>query len=605
VIALDHEGRIEEFNPVAEALLGIPASTALGLELTALPLGGGTRLSGTRPSEGIGMDPLSVEQRLVRPDGVEIWVEVLRKPLTRPDGSPGMIIVLRDVSLRRRAEARALQFGRIVEEAQSEIYVFHRDTLEILTANRGARENLGYSKDEIRGMAMFQVQPTLTPEVGKALAARLFDGGEEVVNFHTIHNRRDGSAYPLEVQFQKGMMEGIPSILAFGVDISEKEKSEEEHRLLQAQLQHAQKMEAVGLLAGGVAHDFNNLLTVIGGCGEILMEVGDDEVRDLTKEILESQERGAALTQQLLAFARRDIIQPEDLSLPEVIGGMEVLVRRVLTERIRLHVDLQDEAVVRADRGQLEQVVLNLAANARDAMPDGGSFTIRTHVSDADGNPKGGGEFVSLSVEDTGHGMDPSTLARVFEPFYTTKPRGKGTGLGLSTVHGIVSQNGGRIIVQSEPGEGTQIRILWPVASGESEEPDHGFEPVTGGLGRGTVLVAEDEEGARNVIRAVLEKEGYGMVGVEDGREALELINDDARHFDLLLTDIVMPGLSGLELAERVRVVRPRLPILFMSGYVDTHLQGPQGTPGSLNLLAKPFRPAELRKRVKEMLQTR
>ncbi len=604
VIGLDDRGRIEAFNPAAEALLGIPARTALGLELDALPLGNGPTLRKIRSGAEGGRDSAPVEQRLVRPDGGEIWVEVLRRPLVRPDGSPGTILVLRDLTQRREVEARAIQLGRIVEEARSEIYVFHRDTLEVLTANRGARENLGYSKEEIRGMAMFQIQPTLTPDGGQALARRLQDGGDEVVTVHTVHHRKDGSAYPVEIRFQKGLIDGTPSILAFGVDISEKESAEEEQRLLQAQLQHAQKMEAVGLLAGGVAHDFNNLLTVIGGCGEILMEIGDEEVRELTQEILDSQERGAALTQQLLAFARRDIIQAEDLSLPEVLRGMEVLIRRVLTERVQLRMDLQEGAVVRADRGQLEQVVLNLAANAKDAMPDGGTLTIRVGGEGGGGDVRDFGEYVALTLSDTGQGMDAKTLERVFEPFFTTKPRGKGTGLGLSTVHGIVSQNGGRIVVESEPGVGTTIRILWPAAAQEPEPGAEGDDALIPLAVRGTVLVAEDEDGARSVIRAVLEKEGYRMVGVEDGREALELIRDRSQSFDLLLTDIIMPGLSGLELAERVRVLRPGLPILFMSGYVDTHLLGPEGGPGSLNLLAKPFRPAELRKRVREVLPT-
>jgi len=600
ILALDHRGHIEDLNPAAEALLGISLKEARGKRLEELPLDTDIRLSGVRSGPGFNGPSLPGEQTLTRSDGSQSRVEVVRQPLTRPDGTEGLMLLLRDITERRRVEDRATQFGRMVEEARSEIYVFHRDTLEILMANGGARENLGYDREEIRGMAMFQVQPTLSPETGRTLAQRLFEGGEEVVTLHTIHHRKDGSGYPLEIRYQKGTLEGEPAILAFGTDITEIEEAEEEQRLLQAQLQHAQKMEAVGLLAGGVAHDFNNLLTVIGGCGEILLDIGNDEVKDLTWEILEAQERGAALTHQLLAFARRDIVHVEDLSLSEVVRASEVLIRRVLGEKIQLDLLLDDEPNIRGDRGQIEQILLNLAGNARDAMEGGGRLTIRVKKAGGAEGLGEAGDFVALSVEDTGHGMDSPTLARVFEPFYTTKPRGKGTGLGLSTVHGIVTQNGGRIHVDSEPGQGTRIRVLWPPA-----QPD--LEPGAGEGGRvadhrGTILVAEDEEGARTLIETILEREGYQVLSAQNGGEAVEIVRDSTRSLDLLLTDIVMPGVNGLELAEQVRELRPGLPILFMSGFVDAHLQGPEGKPGSLNLLAKPFRPPELRRRVREIL---
>ncbi len=602
ILSLDGEGRVEDLNPAAACLLGVSRKEAVGRGLDELPLGSGRRLLGTQPVEGLEGDSLPVQLDLARRDGTEVFLEVVRKPLTRTDGSPGMMLILRDLTVRREVEARAVQLGRIVEEARNEIFVLDRESLGILVANRGARENLGYTKTEILGLTMFQIQPTLTPEVGRLLSARLYERGEEVVTATTVHHRKDGSPYPVEMRYQRGRLEGRPAILAFGMDITGRERAEKEQDLLQAQLLHAQKMEAVGLLAGGVAHDFNNLLTVIGGCSEILLEIGDPEVRELTREILDAQERGAALTQQLLAFARREIVQAEDLSLSEVFRGLDILIRRILTERVRLVLEVEEGLTIRADRGQLEQVMLNLAANARDAMEGMGTLTIRARESDGEAGEGEGPGFVSIGVEDSGHGMDPQTVERVFEPFFTTKARGKGTGLGLSTVHGIVSQNGGRISLESRVGEGTAIEILWPLVPPEEEE-EEGKEKDIPPATRGTVLVAEDEEGARSLIRTVLEREGYMVLVAEDGAGALELAQDLSQPVDLLLTDIVMPGMSGLELAEKIRAQRPGLPILFMSGYVDTHLAGSDGGSPALNLLAKPFRPAELRRRVREILE--
>ncbi len=603
ILAVDGDGRVESLNEAAERILGIPPDRAVGTLLADLEREFGIRLTASRPMEGLPLPSLPVEQIMTRPDGRELVLEVARQPFTRPDGTPGLILVVRDLTERRNAEALATQFGRIVEEARSEIYVFHRDTLEILMANRGARENLGYSWEETRGMRMSRIQPTLTSEVARGLTWKLFEGGEEVVTLNTVHHRRDGTAYPVEIQLQKGAVEGAPVVLAFGTDVSERETAKEEQRLLQAQLLHAQKMEAVGLLAGGVAHDFNNLLTVIGGCGEILLDVGDDQVKELTGEILDAQERGAVLTRQLLAFARREIVQPEDLPLQEALEEMMPLVRRVLGERIVLETTAGTGGVVHMDRGQLEQVVLNLVANARDAMPDGGTLRISLNP-----DPGGGAErqesppWVSLEIRDTGTGMDPQVAERIFEPFFTTKPRGKGTGLGLSTVHGIVSQNHGRVLVESQPGVGTTFRILLPPSLPE-DAPAPSAEEVPG-RPRASVLVAEDEEGARDLIRVVLAREGYRVVVARDGREALSLLKEGRERFDLLITDIVMPGLSGLELADRARELYPSLPTLFMSGYVDASLQGPEGAPSGLRLLAKPFRPAELRTRVRELLPT-
>ena len=382
-------------------------------------------------------------------------------------------------------------------------------------------------------------------------------------------------------------------------------------RELEDQLRHAQKMESVGRLAGGIAHDFNNLLTAITGHGELLaqsLEPGDERRADVSA-INDAAARAATLTRQLLAYGRQSLLHPEPIDLNDVIVGFEPMLRRLIGEDIRLRTDLAtDLGWVRADAGQLDQVILNLVVNARDAMPDGGSIVLATENVDLDEayvaeHPKAkAGPHVSVAVRDTGFGIEPETLGRIFEPYFTTKERGRGTGLGLATVLGIVEQSGGHIEVTSDPGRGTTFRILLPREPDPAAPTVTEASPVQVGAGRETILLAEDEESVRQLARTVLEQAGFVVIAAGDVEAALVAARTHDGPIDLLLTDLVMPGGNGKELAARFAAIYPDALILFMSGYATEVLSGQGVLDPGVAFLEKPFLPAELVRRVRQVL---
>ncbi len=380
-----------------------------------------------------------------------------------------------------------------------------------------------------------------------------------------------------------------------------------ERRRLEERLAHTQRLETVGRLAGGVAHDFNNLLTVVGGNAGLLAEYPDPEVREMMGEIQEAHRRATALTRQLLAFARKDLRRVEVLDLGVAVRGMERLVDRLLGVQHRLALELEGAAPVRADRGQVEQVLLNLASNARDAMPDGGTVTVRCRsVARGEaaelGSSLAAERQVLLEVVDTGTGMAPEVRARLFEPFFTTKPRGQGTGLGLSMVHGIVLQNEGAVQVDSEPGRGTAVRVFLPSADGTAAGP----APVPAGesarsLGSEHILVVEDEVAVRRFAERVLVNGGYRVSNASDFDSGLAVFAAARPPVDLVLTDIVMPGRSGLELARELRARWGGVRVLFMSGHYEAAAGDPELDPAT-TLLTKPFSAEALLGRVAALL---
>ncbi len=388
-----------------------------------------------------------------------------------------------------------------------------------------------------------------------------------------------------------------------------------DRRILEEQVLLSQKMEAIGRLAGGVAHDFNNILTAIGGYSDLLLAdlPPDDRRRHDVEEIHQATQRAATLTQQLLAFSRRQVLQPKVISLNALVPNIEKMLRRLIGEDILfatvLHPSLGN---VRADPGQLEQVIVNLAVNARDAMPDGGRLTIETRNVELDEaytaehpavKP---GRYVLLAVTDTGVGMDEETKARIFEPFFTTKVRGKGTGLGLATVYGIVQQTGGHIWPYSEPGRGTTMRVYLPRVDAPADPIEHPRDVAPETLrGSETILVVEDEAPVRTVTRQLLERNGYTVLEAPDGPTALALVDGKAgnRHIDLLLTDVIMPGMSGRELAAQLNARRPNVRVLFMSGYTDDAVVRHGMLEPGLAYLEKPFRPTALLREVRGVLR--
>jgi two-component system, cell cycle sensor histidine kinase and response regulator CckA len=386
-----------------------------------------------------------------------------------------------------------------------------------------------------------------------------------------------------------------------------------ERKGLEEQLRVAQRMEAIGRLASGVAHDFNNLLTVILWNAEIARErLGEDSpLRQYVQEVHRAGERASSLTQQLLAFSRKQVLEPKIVSLNNVVHEMDRMLRRLIGEDVELNIRLDPQVGrVRADPSQIEQVIMNLAVNARDAMPGGGHLAIETTNVELDEGYAARhvavtpGPYVRLLMSDSGHGMDLQTQARIFEPFFTTKERGRGTGLGLSTVYGIVKQSGGNIWVYSEPGHGATFKIYLPRIEDAAESLTRPQPRIESFQGTETVLLVEDEDMLRSLAYRVLKSSGYTVLEARDGRDALALARSHPSAIHVLLTDVVMPGMSGRELAEQLRSERPEIPVLFMSGYTDeTIAQHGMLEPGVV-LLQKPFTASSLLRKLREVLDT-
>jgi PAS domain S-box-containing protein len=500
------------------------------------------------------------------------------------------------------AQVRSSQdkYRHLMEQANDAIFVLSLDGV-VLEANRRAAELLGRPASAIVGGRFEDFVGAAERDEVRARFRALRDGG--AARFGDVHLARgDGRQVPVELSAAAVEAGGERLVLAIGHDLTER------HRL-ELQFRQSQKMEAVGRLAGGVAHDFNNLLTIITGYSDLLLEQlrPGDPRWELLDEIRKAGERAAGLTHQLLAFSRQRRPAPKVLDVNAVVRGITTLIARLIGADVRLGVRLgPDTGPVRADAGQLEQVLMNLAVNARDAMPKGGTLTVETgnaELSAGDLRAYPGqrpGRYTVLTVSDTGVGMDEATLARVFEPFFTTKGE-KGTGLGLATAYGIVHSSGGHIEVASEPGRGTTFRIYLPQtesfvipapAVAPSAELPHGRE---------TVLLAEDEEGVRALARHVLSECGYTVLEAADGEEALRVAEAHAGPIDLLATDVVMPRLGGRELAERLLPQRPGTRLLYLSGHATEPVLQP-GSRATAAFLQKPFLPRDLAQKVREVL---
>jgi PAS domain S-box-containing protein len=473
----------------------------------------------------------------------------------------------------------------------------------VIEANHRLTELLGRPKDEIIGHRISEFpEPAETYDPLEDFQ-RAVEAGRADVR-HIPIRRPDASTVILDFSLSTIELDRDRVVLSIAHDVTQQLRMEQ-------QLRQAQKMEALGRLAGGVAHDFNNLLTAIGGHTELVRETLDPEDprrEDLT-EILNASDRASALTRQLLAFSRRQVLRPRVISVNETIAGTERLLRRLIGEDIDMVVLAEASAGnVKVDPGQLEQVIINLAVNARDAMPEGGKLTIETRpVRLDDPRPEidgtlPPGEYVQIAVTDTGCGMDSETQARIFEPFFTTKGVNKGTGLGLATVHGIVRQSGGHIWLYSEPGQGSCFKIYLP-AVGESVERRGGESrsPVAG-QGTETLLLVEDNDGVRNLASRVLRRRGYTLLEASDPDVAIALVAKHASSIDLLVSDVVMPGMSGPVLAAHLESVQPRMKVLYTSGYTDEAIVRHGVIESTVAFLQKPYGPEDLARKVREIL---
>ncbi|MEP6619478.1 MAG: ATP-binding protein [bacterium] len=489
------------------------------------------------------------------------------------------------------------------------MWVYDVDSLHYLAVNQAAIDRYGYSREEFLAMTLVDLRPaedvenfrvTVNDAVGVRMRSRRYR-----------HQTKSGELLEVEIS-SDDLIDGYGTTrLVVAIDVTERLRTEEALRASQEQLRQSQKMEAVGSLAGGIAHDFNNLLTGILGYCDLALEAIPEgtEANDDVKEIRRAGQRAAELTHQLLAFSRRQMLKPMVFGLNGAVEGTERILRRLISESITLEIDLASPSpFVRADPSQVEQVILNLAVNARDAMPRGGQLILSiaeislAHERAVVGGTLAAGTYASLTVRDTGTGIPMDIRDRLFEPFFTTKERGRGTGLGLATVYGIVQQSGGGIEVESEVGVGSVFTVYFPSVSGQEEAVvvHRGHQPSA--RGQGTVLLAEDDDAVRAIARTTLERVGYHVLSACDGPTALALAEAYEAPIHLLLTDVIMPGMNGRELAERLSLQRPGLPVLFVSGYTDNVLAD-HGLPAMETvLLDKPFTPATLTTAVAALL---
>jgi PAS domain S-box-containing protein len=496
--------------------------------------------------------------------------------------------IVLDVSEQRRAEQSLHRTQFAVEKATDAVFwIDHAG--KIIYVNDAASRTLGYTREELLDMTVWDFDPTASaahwPRRWEELAAH----GSFTVD--SRHRRKDGTEFPVEIAVTRMVHGGEEIDVAFARDATARKEAEERQARLESQLQQAQKMEAVGQLAGGIAHDFNNILTAILGHGELALGAlggvacSQDQLREELEGIVRSARRAAALTNQLLVIGRRDVAQVDVVDLTRTLGDMREMLRRMLGAAIEFEIDIEgEEHLVLADRGQLEQVVMNLVINAQDAMPRGGRLELRL-TSDRGGLPE-----VVLEVSDTGSGMTPEVAERIFEPFFTTKPVGRGSGLGLAVVYGIVQGGGGVVEVESERGRGSTFRVRWPAADPTDERTESRDEgnarPPTGSE---VLLVCEDDAQIREMTSRMLAQAGYQIMAAENSEAALRLVEELSRPPDLLLTDLVMPGMNGRELSEELSARSPGIRTLFISGYAAEVLAERDILEEGRSFLAKPF----------------
>jgi two-component system cell cycle sensor histidine kinase/response regulator CckA len=550
-----------------------------------------------------------LEYRIHHKDGSWLALESNASVIRSPSGEPEkLVIVNRDITERKKA-AESLRlsesgFRSMIEDAPYGIYRVATDG-KLLRANPALQKMLGYEKlDELLNASL--VRDIFRNPSDFNVLKDLLDSVDEFTDVEVELTRKDGAPITLRCTGRKVKQEyeGMACFDVFAEDVTER-------RILERQLRMAGKMEAVGRLSGGIAHDFNNLLGVIIGYSQVLKRRLDpgNALLEHVEEIEKAGQRATSLTRQLLAFSRQQILTPSILKLNDLILDVVKMLTRLLGEDIEISTSLSsDLGMVKADRGQIEQVIMNLAVNARDAMPQGGKLRIETANVELDqtyarqhpgAKP---GHYVKLAVIDSGAGIDKKILAHIFEPFFTTKGVGKGTGLGLATVYGVVKQSGGYIWVESEPGQGTSMEIFLPQVSEPAAiiTPTAPLAEARGGSE--TILLVEDSEPLRKLTRAFLESHGFHVLVAQDGEEALQVEGRHAGKIDLLLTDMVMPGINGRVLAERLLLNRPGTRVLYISGYTDNFIAVHGALERGMVLLHKPFTEEALIKKVREVL---
>jgi hypothetical protein len=605
IYMLDAKGTIITWNLGAERMMGYTAEEIIGQNVSRFY--SATDIANAVPARelqlAIANGRLEDEGWRVRKDESRFWANGVLSALMDGSKVRGFSKVVRDVTERRQTEEllRSVLYnaldGIASIDAEGRIQSF----------NRAGERLFGYPAAEVIGQNIRLLLPESSPGALDGYFGDTMLTGESMVigvGAELRGRRKDGAMFPLEMAVTEFRLDNERHFTAVLRDLTGQNK-------LQEQLRQSQKLEAFGQLAGGVAHDFNNLLTVIAGDSEsLLAELGpDDPHRDLVSDIRDAGTRATSLTRQLLAFSRRQVLEPKVVDINEVLSNTSNMLRRLIGEDIVLSSALDPHpAPVRVDPGQIEQVILNLAVNARDAMPLGGKLTVETHNvnwteppvgADADWRP---GQYVMFSMTDTGVGMTREIKARIFEPFFTTKGQGKGTGLGLATVFGIIKQSEGFINVYSEPGIGTSFKIFLPaIAPRTPLSGARSASPLASG-GSETILLVEDEESVRRVAKRILSSRGYKVIEACNGQEALKAIDLHNDPIHMVITDVVMPEMSGRQLAEAVRARRVNTRVLFMSGYTDDAVVRHGIIHEKEAFIQKPFSPDSLSRKVREVL---
>jgi PAS domain S-box-containing protein len=517
-------------------------------------------------------------------------------------GTGGIMLFFRNIQRHQQQIIESEEKYRMLFESNPHpMWVYDLDTLKFLTVNDAAVEHYGYSRDEFLAMTIRDIRPAedIIPLLDNI--SRVTTGMDKAGVWR--HRKKDGTVIQTEITSHVVDFGGRRGEIVMANDVTNSLKLED-------QLRQAQKMESVGLLAGGVAHDFNNVLTAIIGYGNLLqMKLAKtDPLRSYADNIMITAQRAAQLTQSLLAFSRKQVIHPIPIELNGIILRMEKLLKRLIREDIELITRLAPaDTTVMADGVQVEQVLVNLATNARDAMPRGGTLTISSSIEELEedfiavhgyGKP---GAYVRLSIADTGAGMEERTRERIFEPFFTTKEMGQGTGLGLASSYGIIKQHKGFIDVESEPGRGTSFHIYFPaLKSGASKDGVHAEEVLKGGTE--TILVAEDDEVIRNLTSSILREFGYTVIDAKDGNAAVREFRENRDRISLLLLDVIMPLKGGKDAYEEIRTLRPRIKVLFISGYSEDMISKKGILEEGSSFISKPVSPSELLQKVREVL---
>ncbi len=591
-------------SPLSASLLGYTEKNIKTLDLFSLYPSNQKSFVDDIITSLSGSKPISFELPLVRKDGRYVSA---RSTAVKGiwNGEEALLFSAVDTTVQKRLEVELSMLSHALRNVSESLSVFDLSG-NIIFVNDSFIKTYGYPKEELIGQSINKFHPSQNPrQIFKPIIEKTLKGSWEGEITAVRKNREKFSIY---IRTSPVLGDDGAPIVIVGVarDITEK-------KLLEDQLRQSQKMEAIGQLAGGIAHDFNNLLTVIEGYTELLFSniSENDASYSFVRQIKKAADRATSLTSQLLAFSRRQILQPKTIDVNMLVSEMSVMLKRLIGEDIELTTMLSpDIGAIKADRGQMEQVLMNLAVNARDAMPDGGLLTIETKTVSLEaalyerhhsGIRKG--NYVMLAISDNGIGMDNETKERVFEPFFTTKEKSKGTGLGLATVYGIVKQSGGHLWVYSEPGQGTTFKIYLPMVKNKKtkiDKPETAAEDIHG---TETILVVEDEFMVRELVCDTLRTSGYTVLEAANGKQAIEVFSSNKDKIDMVLTDVIMPEMSGRKMIETLYEAYPNITALYMSGYTDDAIIKHGVLEPGMAYIQKPFSPKALIQKVRQVLE--